>query len=185
MTADVSITGSPYKSAPRRVAFLEQLRERIAAIPGVDSAGFITELPLTGRENNTWFTVPGQPAANASDREIAESRVVDGNYFETMHIPLLAGRAFTPADTANSPLVAVINEPLARIYFPDENPVGKPLKIFEGQPDFATGTIVGVVGGDKELALQETLQPEIFAPYAQAAALQWNLSSAARAILES
>ena len=175
VTADISITGSAYKSASRRVAFLDQLQNRIAAIPGVDSAGFITELPLSGRENDTWFTVPEHPAANANDREVAESRVVGGNYFQTMHIPLLAGRAFTPADTARAPLVAVINEPLARIYFPGENPVGKRLKIFEGRPDFATGTIVGVVRGDKELALQETLQPEIFAPYAQAAALRMEL----------
>jgi predicted permease len=175
VTADISITGSAYKSASRRVAFLDQVQDQIMAIPGVDSAGFISELPLSGQENDTWFTVPGHPRSNPNDREIAESRVVDGKYFKTMRIPLLAGREFTSADTGDAPGVVVINEPLARIYFAGEDPVGKHLDVFEGQPNFATQTIVGVVGGNKELALQETLRPEIFAPYSQASGLRMDI----------
>jgi putative ABC transport system permease protein len=175
VTADISITGTANKNPVHRVAFLQQVQDRIKTIPGVDSAGFISELPLSGQTNDTWFTVQEHPPANANDRSVADSRSVSESYFQTMHIPLLAGREFTRADKADAPRVVVINEPLARIYFPGENPIGKHLKIFEGQADFVPSTIIGIVGGNKEAALQDSLQPAIFIPYTEAPGLRMDV----------
>lgn len=174
VTTDISITGTSYGNLQRRVAFVEAVEDRVRAIPGVESVGFISELPLSGRGNDTWFTTKDHPPADASERYIADSRTVAGNYFETMQIPLLSGRQFARSDVTGTRKVVIVNEPLARTYFSGENPVGKRLEIFDGQ-GFTPSEIIGVVGGDKESALQQPFRPEIFAPYRQAASLRMTL----------
>ena len=81
-----------------------------------------------------------------------------------MRIPLLAGRSFERQDSAEDRKVVIVNEPFAKKYFPNENPIGKHLKMFEGKPEFVEREIVGVVGGNKHFALQESLRPEMFMP---------------------
>ena len=79
-----------------------------------------------------------------------------------MRIPLLAGRTFEPQDVSEDRQVIVVNEPFAEKYFPHESAIGKHLKLFEGKPQFATREIVGIVGGNKSFALEESLRPEMF-----------------------
>ncbi len=174
VTTDISITGTDYGSAQRRVAFVQAVEDRVRAIPGVQSAGFISELPLSGRENDTWFTTKDHPPTRPSERYVADSRVVAGNYFETMQIPLLSGRRFSRSDANRAPKVVIVNEPLVHAYFSGANPVGNRLEIFNGH-GFTLSEIIGVVGGDKESALQQPSQAEIFAPYPQAASLRMTL----------
>jgi putative ABC transport system permease protein len=81
-----------------------------------------------------------------------------------MRIPLLTGRAFDGQDSVESRKVVIVNEPFVKKYFPNENPLGKHLKMFEGKPEFVQREIVGIVGGNKHYALQESPRPEMFTP---------------------
>jgi putative ABC transport system permease protein len=164
LTTEVSLVSPRYDEEPKRESFFHALQDRLQSAPGVKSAGFISELPLSGEANDTFFTITEHPPANPNDNEDADFRNIDGDYFGAMRIPLLAGRAFERQDSTESRNVVIINEPFAQKYFPNENPIGKHLKMFEGKPEFAMREIVGIVGGNKHFALQESLRPEMFKP---------------------
>ena len=175
VTAQISVTGPELEKGSQRRAFFDQLQEKTVSMPGVASAGFVSELPLDHQGNDTYVTIAEHPPVPPADRLDADIRVVAGDYFQTMRIPLLQGRKFTPRDTADSTFTVLINEPFAKRFFAGENPIGKHLKIYEGEPEFVTREIVGVVGGIKHIALQEALRPEMFLPYAQRAQLRMNI----------
>jgi putative ABC transport system permease protein len=164
ITTEVSLLSPRYDDSQKRDAFFRELQERIQSAPGALSAGFISELPLSGEGNDTFFTITEHPPANPNDNEDADFRVVDGDYFGAMRIPLLEGRSFVSQDASEDRQVIVVNEPFAKKFFPRESAVGKHVKLFEGKPQFATREIVGVVGGNKHFALQESLRPELFIP---------------------
>ena len=164
LTTEVSLVSPRYDEEPKRESFFHALQDRLQSAPGVKSAGFISELPLSGEANDTFFTITEYPPANPNDNEDADFRNIDGDYFGAMRIPLLAGRSFERQDSTESRNVVIINEPFAQKYFPNENPIGKHLKMFEGKPEFAMREIVGIVGGNKHFALQESLRPEMFKP---------------------
>jgi predicted permease len=175
VTAQISLTSPGLKDESRRRAFFDQLQDRIGSMPGVLSVGFVSELPLSGQANDTYVTITEHPTVSSADRLDADMRVVAGNYFQVMRIPFLWGREFTVGDTALAPPAVLINEPFAKRFFGDEDPIGKHLKIFEGKPELVTREIVGVVRGIKHFALQETLRPEMFLPYPQSPALRMNI----------
>ena len=171
-TAEVSLIDAKYqKDGAARSSFFHELEERIAALPGVDSVGFISELPLSGQANDNLFTIQEQPPADPNDRDDADFRVVDGDYFRAMRIPLLAGRNFTLGDTNESPRVILINQPLAARYFGGENPIGKHILVSGGD----AREIIGIVGGNKHFAMQETPRAEMFVPEAQVEMSRLNL----------
>jgi putative ABC transport system permease protein len=175
ITTRISVTSSALKAEFQRRAFFDKLQDRLTSIPEVESVGFVSELPLSGQGNDTYVTIGEHPPVSPADRLDADIRIVAGNYFRVMRIPLLEGREFTTWDTPTSPLVVLINEPFAKQFLGGENPIGRHLKIFEGKPEFVTREIVGVVGGIKHFALQEALRPEMFLPYTQSAALRMNV----------
>jgi putative ABC transport system permease protein len=175
VTAQISVTGPELEKESQRRAFFDQLQERTVSMPGVESAGFVSELPLDHQGNDTYVNIAEHPPARPAERLDADIRVVAGDYFQAMRIPLLEGREFTPRDTADSSFTVLINEPFAKRFFAGEDPIGKHLQIYEGKPEFVTREIVGVVGGIKHIALQEALRPEMFLPYAQSAQLQMNI----------
>ena len=162
LTTEVSLLSPRYDDPQRRESFFRELQERIQSAPGAATAGFISELPLSGEGNDTFFTITEHPPANPNDNADEDFRVIDGDYFGAMHIPLLAGRTFERQDVSEDRQVIVVNEPFAQKYFPHESAIGKHLKLFEGKPQFATREIVGIVGGNKSFALQEPLRPEMF-----------------------
>jgi putative ABC transport system permease protein len=164
LTTEVSLVSPRYDAAPRRESFFHELQDRLQSSPGVKSAGFISELPLSGEANDTFFTITEHPPANPNDNNDADFRNIDGDYFAAMRIPLLAGRAFARQDSTESRNVVIVNEPFVKKFFPNENPIGKHLKMFEGKSEFVVREIVGVVGGNKHFALQESLRPEMFKP---------------------
>jgi putative ABC transport system permease protein len=164
LTTEISLSSPRYDDTQRRETFFHDFQDRIQTSPGATSAGFISELPLSGEGNDTFFTITEHPPANPNDNEDADFRNIDGDYFGAMRIPLLAGRAFDRQDSTQSRSVVIINEPFAKRYFANENPIGKHIKMFEGKPEFVVREIVGVVGGNKHFALQESLRPEMFKP---------------------
>ena len=149
----------------RAALMLQQVLERVRALPGVGSAGLVTSLPIVGGVN-TDFVVEGRPAPAANDEPSADIRSVDSAYFRTMGIPLLAGRAFTEADGATANRVMVINQTMARQYWPNESPIGQRVTMKDWGPPL-TGEIVGVVGDVKTNGLDEAAGPMIYWPYFQ------------------
>jgi putative ABC transport system permease protein len=164
LTTEVSLVTPRYDDAQRRESFFHDLQDRLQSSPGVKSAGFISELPLSGEANDTFFTITEHPPANPNDNADADFRNIDGDYFGAMRIPLLAGRTFERQDSTESRKVVIVNEPFVKKFFPNEDPIGKHLKMFEGQSGFVVREIVGIVGGNKHLALQESMRPEMFQP---------------------
>jgi putative ABC transport system permease protein len=129
------------------------IEERVAQIPGVRAAGLISLLPLQNSGWSGFFTIPGRPGLLKS-----ELRYVTPGYFRAMGIPLRRGREFSPRDGPGSQRVILVNEALARQFFPDEDPVGRSTD---------RGTIIGVVGDVRQETLRVPATPEIYNPVAQ------------------
>ncbi|MEP6571966.1 MAG: ABC transporter permease [Gemmatimonadota bacterium] len=169
LTAEVALPDARYGSPAKAEAFFAELLPRIRALPDVRSAGGVFGLPLTSFNLGLGFSIRGLP--RPADGEWPESRVsgVTPGYLETMSVPLRRGRMIGEQDGPDAEGAIVVNESLARKYFPGENPVGRQIQL-EGSvtdgPD-RLRTIVGMVGDvrDENPALEP--KPEMYVPYAQ------------------
>ena len=164
LTARLSLPRSRYPDNHRIAVFERELGERLQGKPGVTSAAFTTYLPLGGLENSWSFIIEGRPPLPVGTYNIAMHRPVSVGYFETIGIPLLRGRSFTSADTAESPWVVVINDSMAREYWPSENPIGQRLNLAE--PPWRT--VIGVVGDVLHEGLDGAAKAEMYLPVEQA-----------------
>ena len=126
--------------AARVDRLVDQMTAAVRALPGVDAAGAISEMPIHGEFNDMLFDIVEHPPLEPQKRHDEDFRRVTPGYFQTMQIPLLRGRLPDEHDRASSPYCAVVDEPFVRRYFGNEDPVGKHLRF--GQ----TAEIVGVVG---------------------------------------
>ncbi len=145
--------------------FYQRLLARIEALPGVESAGATLALPIEGRVWNTSFKIDGRAFGRLSEHPQADARIVSNNYFDVMKIPLRSGRYFSEHDTKDSPHIAVINEVLAHLYWPNEDPVGR----FIEMAAFGAGhcQIVGTVADIRQTNLSDGPAPGIYIPYTQ------------------
>ncbi|MGA2197834.1 MAG: FtsX-like permease family protein, partial [Bryobacteraceae bacterium] len=155
---------SPNVPIDRRVAFLDRLSGRLAALPGVRSIGAVNNLPLTGLGVGATFAVDGRPAPPPEQRPIGLVRGVTPDYFRTMAIPLVSGRFFAESDTAQAPSRIIVNQTLARRFWPRANPIGGCLVL---DPSGRIAEIVGVVGDVKPERLDGDDWPTIYSPYPQ------------------
>jgi predicted permease len=130
--------------------FNDELIRRIQRLPGVKSAGLTSFLPDSGNITNTTFIAEGYVPPKGANMNLATLLAVEGNYIETMGVPLLSGRSFTPADTAETQLVGIVNEKLAEHYWPGSDPIGKRLRLGTSETPTPWVTIVGVVANVKE-----------------------------------
>ena len=166
LTVRVPLAGGRNGARDRRIAFFRQVTERIAALPGVRAVGAVNALPLTGLDVGATFAVVGRPATDQARRPMALSRSTTPGYFAALGIPLLTGRALADSDTAHSAPVVVVNQTLARRFWPGGGAVGGRLAV-----DLAAGTrvaeIVGVVGDTKSESIDGEEWPTIFSPYPQ------------------
>ena len=153
----------------KRVAFFNQMLERLRALPGVQSATGSFPLPLTGGDIRIGFTIEGQPVEPGNEPSERVS-LTARDFFQTMHIPLKSGRFFLPSEqAAKAPAVAIVNEAFARKYFVGQNPVGRHMQSGLGTGDPPPmREIVGVVGDVKRARLTEAAQPEYYIPIEQA-----------------
>jgi putative ABC transport system permease protein len=167
MTSDVDLPDAKY-SDTQKAQFFRELIPQLRALPGVQAAAAIYPLPMGGDEIRTTFQIDGHPVA-PSEEPHASLRTVTPDYFATMRIPLLQGRDFSARDEGDSTPVVIINEALARQYFPNENPIGKHIKpsVASSTPEPLMREIVGVVGNVKFRNLSEEWAPESYVPYAQ------------------
>jgi putative ABC transport system permease protein len=157
---------APAQFTGQRVAhFYQQVAERVAAVPGVESAAVARDFPMGGTDPSMPIVVQGKNPVPVHGEIVTGYRAVGEDYFRTLQIPLLQGRAFNQGDTANSPEVAIVSESLARKYWPGENPVGKQLKPnFQGS---AWCTVVGVAGDVRHWAADVDIEPTAYYPYTQ------------------
>jgi putative ABC transport system permease protein len=164
-----------------REAFVQQLVDKVAGIPGVRDAAVTTSLPLVPGGWSKYFSAEGQPAPESmADVPSVSYYHVTAGYFRTMQATLRRGRAFTPEDRADQPLVAIVNETLARRVWPNEDPIGKRiymaapdplskhlLPLRDGSTTFPRLTVVGVVGDFRHKGLDQAANPSVFVPLAQ------------------
>ena len=144
----------------RQTSFYQEVVERLKSVPGVESVGAVSRLPLAGGNSSRGFNIPG-----SSQSYNADIRVSTPDYFRTMAIPLMKGRNFSAHDTATSLPVAMINEATAANVFPGQDPIGKYLTNFG--PAMAKLQIVGVIGNVRHVALEKAARPEVYIPLTQ------------------
>jgi putative ABC transport system permease protein len=164
LTMRVPLGGGRNNAIERRVAFFQQLTDKIAAIPGVLSVGAVSALPLSGLGNGSWFWIDGRPAPPPERRPLAATRGATPGYFRTMGIRLIEGRDFDARDTAASAPVAIIDETLARRFWPQGGAIGGRLTT---DANDSAEEIVGVVGKVKPDRLDGDDWPTIYMPYPQ------------------
>jgi predicted permease len=149
-SASVALPDAQYHEQDKQSEFYRAALENLANSPGVQSAAVVAPLPFSGDDSSASFSIEGRPPASGDPGPHGGIRAVGGSYFETMGIKLIAGRYFTEADRQDSLPVAVIDENLARQYWPKEDPIGKRMRNGQKEPWI---TIVGVVGHVKQSQL--------------------------------
>jgi len=169
LSARVEIPERLYPSEAEQREFYREILERVRAVPGVVSAGGVLSLPINyGIRGDLIFAIEGRPLVPGEESH-GGYQLASPDYFRTLGIPLVRGRVFTEGDGAETPGVAVINQALADLYWPDEDPIGR--RVTWSDPDDQEAdwvTIVGIVGDTRHSGLDEAPRPEIFRPYAQA-----------------
>jgi predicted permease len=183
LTARIELSQLRYSTNESARAFYRDLVERVRALPGVRQAAVARALPMTGRlEIGDWsFILEGQASSPPlpTDWHPADWQVVSPDYFRTMGIPVLGGRALEDGDRLGAPGAIVVNRTLARQVWPDGNAVGQRVLLGGGGVDSVWRTVVGVVGDVRHRGLAAPPRPEMFLPNAQFPA---GTGSAARAL---
>ena len=167
---DVALPEARYETAPQRAQFFDQLLERVQALPGVTGAGAVFGLPLSGlrysitlaSRDGIGFDTPGQAPST-------QVRIATPDYFQTLRMPLVAGRGLVAADRQGAPPVVVINRAAAQRLWPGEDPLGHTLVLGTrfGGPERVGGTVVGVVADAKGQGLDQAATAEVYLAAAQ------------------
>jgi putative ABC transport system permease protein len=159
LTARIDIP-NPYAQPEKKQQFFEQLQQRVAALPGVEAVGMVTELPLANQSANFKFKIEGRPEPAPGQDPDADIRNVNHDYFRAMRIPLLKGRRFTEADVSGNAKVVLISDELSRLYFAGEDPLGQ--RLLMGWKE--SYEIIGVVGDVRHRGLESGLRQTIYFP---------------------
>jgi putative ABC transport system permease protein len=181
---DLSLPGPRYPEARQQMRFFEQLIEKVKTLPGVESVGASSEIPLDGGDSWLPISVEGRPATTPGQGPYAAYRIVSQDYFNVMRIPLRKGRYFTEADArialpvirwyeqqpdpprfneSQPAPVVIINETMARLFWPDEDPLGMRIKALYSP----WLTVVGIVGDVRHTGLDVRPNPEMYLLYLQ------------------
>src|SRR5579872_7117911 len=164
MTFPLRLPPVRYPLPQQQEAFYRQLLERLRAIPEIQAAGVTSYLPLTAGGSFGFFCPEGTVCRGLGKDPVTALRQVSPGYFETIQTPLLSGRVFTDEDISGKQLVAIVNETLAKRYWPSENPIGKHVA---NSRDMIQREIVGVVGDVKFSGLDAANSEEVYVPMAQ------------------
>lgn len=154
----------------QRTAVFDRILDQVRALPGVRVAAFTSAVPLTSTGEGTIGTIPfareGIVFQRGMDR--AEDRVITPDYFKALEIPLVRGRFFNSGDGANAPLAVIINETMARMYWPNQDAIDKRIKLGPAAMPIPWIRIVGVVRDVRQMGLDQAPRPEMYFPYQQA-----------------
>lgn len=187
LTAQVRLTGDKYIEStqianpdlnvilPTVGHFCDQVLDRLRATPGVEDVALVDWLPLLDGTGDSaqyaWpgFTVAGQNAPVAAEKRNVIRQGISSGYFPIMRIPILRGRGVSEQDTAGNAWIVVINEAMAKRYWPNQDPIGQAIK-FDDSPDEKPRQIVGIAQDVKQFDLTMPAEPEAFVPYQQLSA---------------
>jgi macrolide transport system ATP-binding/permease protein len=162
-TFEIIGPSSKYEGA-KALALSRDLTDRLRRLPGVESIGLTGVLPVSFNGNTTWIRIVGKPYDGAHNE--VNVREISAGYFQTIQATVLKGRSFLEADDVNAPKVIVINDALARRYFPNENPIGQRIGDTGLSPD-SIAEVVGVVGDIREGPLDADIWPAVYVPFSQ------------------
>jgi predicted permease len=166
LTFEISLPRAKYKRE-RSPAYYKELLERIGSLPQVQGAGAISYLPLTGNVFGWTFLIQGHPTPAGAPVPSAEYRVVTPGFFSALAVPLLKGRGFNEQDKQDTVPVGIVNETLARRYWPNEDPIGKQFRL-QGPPSmFPWVTVAGVASDVRYGGVDEAAPPTIYRPLQQ------------------
>ena len=167
LTFNFGLPSAKYREDPQLTAFFEQFVARAAQLHGVERAALASALPLAGGADVLAFSIEGRPAPPPEVVQDAEFTSITPDYFDVMGIPLVRGRKFTERDREGAPEVVIVNETMARRYWPNEDPLGKRINL--GNPEQSPWrTVVGVIGDVRRGGLDKEPYPQMHAPLAQA-----------------
>ena len=164
LTMRIGLTDERYKEGADKIRLANELRSRLAAMPGVESVGFGNDLPIAGTDSTTRLSYRDRPSALPDELLSVGLHVISPHYFDALGTRLLKGRFFTERDRAGAPSVYIINEALARRFWSNEDPIGKQIRYNSNDP---WGEIVGVVEDMKYDGLHLEPTPHLFEPYQQ------------------
>ena len=171
----LALPGRTYEEGTDAARFYSRIVERVAALPGVAAAGAANVVPLCGCNQTSSFNVVGQPPYAIDDRPDVDWRIITPGYFDALRVPIRRGRDFTAADGADAPRSVIVNETLARRWFPD-GALGK--RLFLQGDTTQPAEIVGIAGDMKHAGIARAALPEMFLPEAQQPA--WEMTLAVR-----
>ncbi|HWN11668.1 MAG TPA: ABC transporter permease [Pyrinomonadaceae bacterium] len=164
LTLEYRLPRNKYREPVNQWNFHRQVVEHLQQVPGVQSASLVRGLPFSGNGGTTPIVLPDrEPPQKGMEPEVMINTAMP-NYFETIGIPLIQGRVFGNQDQADTPPVVVINQLMARRFWPNQDPLGKQIKFPE---DDSTATVIGVVGDAKHYWLEEEQRPQVYGAYSQ------------------
>jgi putative ABC transport system permease protein len=164
LTMHIAVSSNKYPDPKKEISYLNQIVQNTKNLPGVDSVGFVTNLPFSGDTLSGDFLIEGVDF-DPGNMTNASKQFVVGDYFRSMHMPLIKGRYLNESDTAESRPVVVVDQGFVRHYFPNQDPIGKHIDVGWGKRFWSE--IVGVVGDARELAITDSPIPTIYSPMAQ------------------
>lgn len=167
LTLRIDLPRGPYEALDRRADFFQRVLPRIEAVPGVESAGAISFLPMNFPGGSVGIAVEGAPPADEGEFQGAVYRAVSADYFAAMDIPLTSGRPFGSSDMAGAPGVVIVNRAMADRWWPGRSPIGRRLKVGRPESNVPWLTVVGVAGDVRQFELRRESRPEIYIPVTQ------------------
>jgi predicted permease len=165
-TLQVAVPRSNYPSDEQLIAISKHIVDRIASLPGVESVGLASVIPVSFNGNTDWIRFVGRPYSGEHNE--VNQRDVSSRYLQTLGATLVRGRYFTEADDASRSRVVIINQALARRYFPGEDPIGKKFGNTSLAPE-SIKEIVGIVADIREGQLDSEIWPAVYYPFNQSA----------------
>jgi predicted permease len=172
VTARISLPPSHYGQEAQIISFWQQFLERVHTLPGVQAAGISMSLPPNLLQISNPFTVEGQGYDASHGLQLAEEMTISPDYFRALGVPLLKGRFFTAADRTKP--VLIINETMAKKYFPNQDPTGKRIQTGDPDPKSPWEIVVGVVGDVKYSGLDAAPSPTLYVPYTEEGWTGWS-----------
>ena len=167
LVLQVSLPGSKYPEPQQRDAFYRQLMEQVRALPGVGSAGATAVLPMSGNNQSGSFRIEGREVPQGTSLPHGDRWAATPDYFKTLGVPLVRGRYFTERDLPDAQPVAIIDETMARKYWPEEDPMGKRISYEGGAQNPRWREIVGIVGHVKHKDLEGDSRVQYYIPHPQ------------------
>jgi putative ABC transport system permease protein len=172
LTLRTVLPGNRYQEHAQREAFYDSVLGRVRALPGVVSAGYTTAVPLAWKGGTSGFVVEGSVLDPRLGYDAIHRQVTAG-YLESLGLPLKAGRYFKESDAPQGQPVAVVNEAMARTYFPNGDALGKRFKVGDPDSERPWLTVVGVVGDIRQMGIEAPAKPEFYLPYKQVNYQPW------------